>query len=76
MYLRSGIDGQAAWLLVLLVNFDFVPCFITRVADSFEGLRRGGRLAFFGFSPFFLFFGLASLESVRVISTARLNMSP
>ena len=44
---------------VLLVNFDFVPCFISRVADSFEGLRRGGRLVFATFPPFL--FGLASL---------------
>ena len=39
------------WLLVYLDNFYFLYL-LSRGADSFEGLRRGGRLVCFDFSPF------------------------
>ena len=42
------------WLFLFLDNFYF-HCLFSSGADSFEGLRRGGRLVFATFPPFLLF---------------------
>ena len=43
------------WLFLFLDNFYFLA-FLSSGADSFEGLRRGGRLVFATFPPSFCFF--------------------
>ena len=57
----ASTDKPRMAVRFLLNNFYFLYLFSSG-ADSFEGLRRGGRLVCFDFSPFsFFLFGLASL---------------
>ena len=54
----ASTDKPRMAVRFLLNNFYFLYL-VSRGADSFEGLRRGGRLVFATFPPFL--FGLASL---------------
>ena len=57
----ASTDKPRLTVSFLLNNFYF-RCLFSSGADSFEGLRRGGRLVFATFPPFLFFlFGLASL---------------
>ena len=51
----ASTDKPRMTVSFLLNNFYF-RCLFSRGADSFEGLRRGGRLVFATFPPFLFFF--------------------